>query len=139
MTGSDRPTVVVGVDGSDSSAAAVRWAEDYAQTTEASLRLVIAWHWPTSYGIPVSWEGFDPAGDARAVVDKAAAMLSLPAERVQTSVEQGAAGDVLVKASETADLLVVGCRGHGTLSGALLGSVSTHCAHHSRCSVVIVR
>ncbi|RCW39632.1 universal stress protein family protein [Halopolyspora algeriensis] len=41
--------------------------------------------------------------------------------------------------SEDADLLVVGNRGHGTFTRALLGSVSQYCMHHAPCPVVVVR
>ena len=131
--------VVVGVDGSADSQAAVRWAEHYAAATGADLTLVTAWHWPTSYGVPMAWQGWDPAVDAEQVVEKAAAEVSLPTERVHVQVECGAAGDVLVRASREAALLVVGTRGHGTLASAALGSVSSYCMHHANCPVVVVR
>jgi Universal stress protein family len=54
-------------------------------------------------------------------------------------VVKGQAGQVLVDAAEGADLLVVGCRGHGGLPGVVLGSVSRFCAHHAPCPVVIMR
>ena len=62
-----------------------------------------------------------------------------PAFALERVVEQGAAADVLVRAAEHADLLVVGSRGHGGFSGLLLGSVSQQCAQHALCAVVIVR
>ena len=117
----------------------MRWAEDYAAMTGADLTLVTAWHWPTSYGVPMAWEGWDPAVDAEQVVEKAVAQLSLPRERVHVKVECGSAGDVLVHAAAGAALLVVGTRGHGTLTGTLLGSVSGYCVHHADCPVVVVR
>jgi nucleotide-binding universal stress UspA family protein len=87
----------------------------------------------------MAWEGWDPAVDAEQVVEKAAAQLSLPSERVHVKVECGSAGDVLVRSSAGATVLVVGTRGHGTLTGTLLGSVSGHCVHHAHCPVVVVR
>jgi nucleotide-binding universal stress UspA family protein len=131
--------VVVGVDGSDDGNAAIRWAEDYAVATGADLTLVTAWHWPTSYGVPMAWEGWDPAVDAQQVVEKAAAELSLPPERVHLKVECGAAADVLVRCSRGAAALVVGTRGHGALAGTLIGSVSSYAVHHAECPVVVVR
>ncbi|ABK53546.1 UspA domain protein [Acidothermus cellulolyticus 11B] len=134
-----RNLVVVGVDGSACSAKALAWAEEYAKTVGADLALVIAWHWPTAYGEPIPFEDFTPEADAAEVLRKAAATLTLPSERVRLVVRQGAAGDVLVKASESARLLVVGCRGHGSLLKRVIGSTSIYCAHHAHCPVVIVR
>jgi nucleotide-binding universal stress UspA family protein len=131
--------VIVGIDGSPCSQAALRWAEDYAKTTNTSLTLVTAWHWPTSYGIPVAYEGFDPEEDARKVVEAAAADVDLARDRVTTVIAQGQPGDVLVSAAKTGDLLVVGSRGHGVLAGAVLGSTSSYCVHHANCPVVVVR
>ena len=134
----NRKNVVVGVDGSPDGMAALRWAEDYASATDAELTLVTAWHWPTSYGVPMAWEGWDPAVDAQKVVDKAATEITLSEDRVHAHIECGAAGEILVRASKDAGLLVVGTRGHGTLAGTLLGSVSGYCVHHAECPVVVV-
>lgn len=131
--------VIVGIDGSDCSDEALQWAERYATATGARLDLVIAWQWPMSYGTPIPLTGFDPEADARAMVEKAAASLSLPADRTTTTVEHGSAGIVLTKASAPAALLVVGTRGHGGLAGALVGSTSSYCVHHAHCPVVVVR
>lgn len=131
--------VVVGIDGSTCGRAALRWAETYAKEADATITLVTAWHWPTSYGVPLAYEGFDPEEDARKVVEAARADTTLAADRVETMVVQGQAGDVLVKASKDSDLLVVGSRGHSLLAGAVLGSTSTHCVHHANCPVVVVR
>jgi nucleotide-binding universal stress UspA family protein len=131
--------VVVGVDGSADGDVALRWAEEFATATGADIVLVTVWHWPTSYGVPMAWEGFDPAADAQKVAEKAAAQLGLPQDRVHVRVESGAAGDVLVRYSTDATALVVGTRGHGALTGSLLGSVSSYCVHHAKCPVVVVR
>jgi nucleotide-binding universal stress UspA family protein len=130
---------VVGVDGSSDSDAAIRWVQSYADATGGAVRLVVAWQWPQSYGYPMMFDGFDPEADARKVAEKAAAELSLPADRLHIVVREGSAGLVLVDASKDADLLVVGSRGHNAVSGALLGSVSHHCVHHATVSVVVVR
>lgn len=132
--------VVVGIDGSPCSKVALRWAEDYATNTGASLLLVTAWHWPTSYGVPIAYEGFDPEEDARKVVEAAKSDVSrFGTDRVETLVAQGRPGDILVDAGNDALLLVVGTRGHGGFAGALLGSTSGYCVHHARCPVVVVR
>src|SRR6185503_3923751 len=58
--------------------------------------------------------------------------------RVDVEGHEGSAGDVLTQASEGADLLIVGSRGHGGLAGLLFGSVSQACARHPRCPLLIV-
>jgi nucleotide-binding universal stress UspA family protein len=136
----ETPVVVVGVDGSADSTAAVRWAQHYALATGATIRLVTAWEWPQSYGAPyISYAGMDPAEDGHHVVEKAAAELSLPAGRVQFVVQEGMPRDVLTRAAQGSDLLVVGSRGHGAVGGFLLGSVSAYCVHHATVPVVVVR
>ena len=64
-----------------------------------------------------------------------------PGRKVQVSaqVREGNAAQVLIDAADGADLLVVGSRGHGGFTEALLGSVSQHCVHHASCPVVILR
>ena len=52
---------------------------------------------------------------------------------LSTELVRGHAADVLIKASHDADLLVVGSRGHGTVAGMPVGSVSQHCVHHATC------
>lgn len=131
--------VVVGVDGSPSSDAALRWAENYARMSGATMDIVSAWQFPTYYGEMVPIEGWHPEDDAWTHATKAATTLALPADRARLRVEYGAAGEVLTGVSEGADLLVVGSRGHGGFIGMLLGSVSAHCVHHARCPVVVVR
>jgi len=138
MTESMLQDVVVGVDGSPGGSRAVAWAAEYARTVGARLTLVTAWHWP-SYGAPYAVEDWTPSDDADRILEKAVAELSLPSRRVKTRSVQGPAGQALVDAAEHADLLVVGTRGHGGLASAVLGSVSTHCVHHARCPVVVVR
>jgi nucleotide-binding universal stress UspA family protein len=133
------PVVVVGADGSTESAAAVAWAERYAQTTGASLRVVVAYMWPMSYGYPMRFEGFDPRRDAERVAEKVSAGLTLPSDRVSTHVVDGHAGEVLVADSADADLLVVGARGQSIIQRLTLGSISTYCVHHATVPVVVVR
>jgi nucleotide-binding universal stress UspA family protein len=134
-----RPLIVVGVDGSSQSAKAVDWAVTYAQATGGSVDLTIAWALPAMYGLPIALDDVDLAADARAILEKAAVGIELPADRLRLTVLHGAASAVLVGRSKDADLLVVGSRGHGGFAELLLGSVSTHCMRHATCPVVVVR
>jgi len=137
--------IVVGVDGSDSSKAALRWAVRQAELTGSSVEAVIAWHYPVmmggfGYG-PVSAMvlNFDEIA-AKTLADVIAEVVD-PQSRVPISstVQEGHPAQVLLHAADGADLLVVGSRGHGGFASALLGSVSQHCAHHAPCPLLIVR
>ncbi|MGB9111528.1 MAG: universal stress protein [Acidimicrobiales bacterium] len=133
--------IVVGVDGSDSSLAALNWAARQAELTGSSVEAVIAWRLPMSYGFPVPVApNFDLAGEASRVLDDAITSIrsAHPKMAIETSVREGYAAHVLVGASRDAELLVVGSSGHGELTGMLLGSVSEYCVAHSHCPVLIV-
>ena len=131
--------IVVGIDGSPSSKAALRWAEHYAESTGGRLTVVAVWHWPMSYGAPLAYDGFDPEKDAQRMADAAQAEVSNTVGPVRTVVAQGHAGSVLIETAKDAAALVVGTRGHGGLVGMGLGSTSTFCVHHAHCPVVVVR
>lgn len=139
MSSEAKPVVVVGVDGSELSAKAVAWADRYARVTGADIRLVTAWQWAMTYGVPMMFDGYDPAADAHTIAEKARAEVTIGADRVQVVTQEGAAGPVLVGASEGAQALVVGSHGHNAVSSILLGSASAFCLHHAACPVVVVR
>jgi nucleotide-binding universal stress UspA family protein len=140
------PRIVAGIDGSESSASALRWAIRQAALTGAAVDAVIAWHYPdlASSGIAVgavepTYEFFRE--NAEKIAADAISSTLDPASDVQVSarVAQGHAAQVLLDASAGASLLVVGSRGHGGFAEALLGSVSQHCVQHALCPVVVVR
>ncbi len=134
--------IVVGVDGSPSSREALRWAVRQAALTGSVVDAVIAWHDPASYA-GYAWLIADTCDRDLAaktlsdVVDSAIPAGS--AVTVRQRVIEGHAARVLLDAAHGADLLVVGSRGHSGFPGALLGSVSQHCAQHSPCPAVIIR
>jgi nucleotide-binding universal stress UspA family protein len=134
--------IVVGVDGSVPSKAALGWAVRQAKLTGAVVEAVIAWHYPGSYGYPVALvDDTDYRELAAKVLTDAIAEITGPAgpAGIRPKVVEGNAAAALLAASDGAELLVVGSRGHGGFAEALLGSVSQHCVHHAPCPVVIIR
>jgi nucleotide-binding universal stress UspA family protein len=137
---------VAGVDGSPSSMSALRWAIRQAGLTGATVDAVIAWHYPAAAGgygwAPTAWEerlrlqGKRGEGPRRRDQQRPDPGSGVP---VRARVVEGNAAQVLLDASDGADLLVVGSRGHGGFTEALLGSVSQHCVHHAHCPVVVIR
>lgn len=134
--------VTVGVDGSDGSIAALRWADDLAARCGAALEVVMAWHYPYVTTMPGLIAAVPPAAEMDAATREVLAELvgPVPADRrVDLVAWQGSATGVLLQAAESTDLLVVGSRGHSALSRFVLGSTSMHCATHAPCSVAVVR
>lgn len=135
------PIIVVGVDGSEASADALRWAAKQAQLTAGEVHAVITWQTPSSYGFYVDYTDDDAAADARKTLEKVVTKVlgEPPSAPVTLRVVRGQAAEVLTEASRSADLLVVGSRGRGGFAGMLLGSVSQHCVQHAACPVLVFR
>jgi nucleotide-binding universal stress UspA family protein len=133
--------IVVGVDGFESSKAALRWAIHQAKLTGAAVEAITTWQIPAGSGLLPADDVPDYQDDARMVLTEAITETCLldPEVEVRPRVAEGRAAQVLVDASEGADLLVVGNRGHGGLTEALLGSVGQYCVRHASCPVVIMR
>jgi nucleotide-binding universal stress UspA family protein len=134
--------VVVGVDGSPSSYAALRWAVGYAQLAGGVVEAIHAWDTPSFIG----WSGpvVDPDFDLQQARERFSQELhdvfadGRPA-CLEGHLVEGDPSEVLIQASEGAELLVVGGRGRGGFARAMLGSVSQRCAQHAACPVVVVR
>ena len=135
------PRIVVGVDGFESSKAALRWAIHQAKLTGAVVDAVTTWQVPAGSGLIPAADLPDYQDDARIILTEVIAeMCTVDTEvKVRPYVTEGRAGPVLVTAAEGADLLVLGCRGHSGLAEAMLGSVGQYCVHHAPCPVVIMR
>jgi len=137
------PLVVVGVDGSRESEAALRFAADEARLRGAVLRIVCAWT-PSDAGY--MGEVFAPTPDAfdqaehhaEAVLREALERLQGELLEVEAIAEQGGPAAVLLGQAADAALLVVGSRGLGAAKRLVLGSVSHEIAHQARCPITIV-
>jgi nucleotide-binding universal stress UspA family protein len=131
---------VVGVDGFESSKAALRWAIRQAKLTGAVVEAVTAWHIPLGTGWVPTPDMPDYQEDAFAVLSEAIDEMCTvdPDVQVCPRVVEGRTGQVLVDAADGAELLVVGSRGHRGLTEALLGSVGQYCANNASCPVVIM-
>jgi nucleotide-binding universal stress UspA family protein len=141
-------TIVVGVDGSDCSRAALEFALDEGVRRDAAVRVVWAVpeaeYWPTAYGMsPSLLKELCAAAEKseREMVDavvreRGGAVADVP---VEVSALGGPAAQVLMAQSRDADLLVIGHRGRGALRSAVLGSVGLACVLHSMVPVTVVR
>ena len=136
----ETPRVVVGVDGSDQSIAALRRGVRFATSLGGELEAVIAWHFPRDGFLYPPMTQWSPERDAETVVRTAADTVfgdSWP-DWFKIVVLQGTPAGVLIDHSVGAELLIVGSRGHGGIAGLLLGSVSAVCAAHAHCPVLIM-
>lgn len=148
------PRLVVGVDGSESSARALRWAVDEARLRDAALDVVYVFAYTPSWHVYAYSEiGMDPrlpppdpeeeeriaTERARQLVDRMLAEVDVEGLTVTPRVvHDRRPARALVESARGADLLVVGSRGRGGFAELLLGSVSHQCALHAPCPVVIV-
>jgi nucleotide-binding universal stress UspA family protein len=144
--------VVVGVDGSPGSTAALEFAVQDAIRRQARLRVVavvpLADYWGGWRGTAAAYTGRWPAppedlvanarSQAQRMVDEVAADRT-PLVSVDVEAVAGGPAPVLLDAAEGADLLVLGHRGRGAFSSAVLGSVGLQCVLHATCPVTIVR
>jgi nucleotide-binding universal stress UspA family protein len=141
---SGAPRIVVGIDGSEPSKVALRWALFMADTLHCDVQAIAVWEtsvgWAAGGGwatVPMDWSpGEDTAKMLRDTVREV--LGERHPHNVTALVRQGGAAQVLLEASQDANMLIVGSRGHGGFTGLLLGSVSTACAEHSTCPVLVV-
>jgi nucleotide-binding universal stress UspA family protein len=138
------PRIVAGVDGSPSSVEALRWAVRYAELSGGTVDATMTWQYPlTASGLgwaPTSqWDDTNFAELAAKALSDVVADVDPPSVTVRQIVVEGNAGEALIEAAKDADLLVLGSRGHGAITDALIGSVSTRCLHHAACPVLVVK
>ena len=142
-----RSGILVGVDGSAESDAAIRWATHEAVMRRAAMTLThvvppVAASWPTGpvYAEITEWQ----RDNARHVLEQALKTLQATVSEsllpdVHTETLNSSVVPTLVRASENKQMIVVGSRGSGALGRLLLGSVSTGLVHHASCPVAIIR
>lgn len=140
-SGNDAGRVVVGVDGSAGSQAALEWAAAEAHVRGVALEILHAWH-PSPL---LSWAMLPNASmfenvraESEAVARLAAQSASGTVADVVTTCIDGSPAQRLFEASEEASVVVVGCRGLGRVAGTALGSVSRQVVHHSSCPVAVI-
>ena len=141
--------ILVGVDGSDKSIAALKWAAELAGVVGAQVEVVTAWQTPfptielVAIGLNLDLSELNdrPERVAEYRLEKSiiGAYGVADPEGVSRIVTEGYPGLVMVERSKEADLLVLGNRGHSPIVETLLGSVSMHCLTHSHCPVTIVK
>jgi nucleotide-binding universal stress UspA family protein len=141
----DNGTWIVGLDGSDCAINALEWAASNVEGRGSALELVTAWQTPIAGAYPMSspvtfvvddTEYHDAAAhDAAELAADVAKRLSVP---VNAAVGHGGPAEVLLEASESAALLVIGSRGRGGFARLLLGSTSTQCATHASVPTIVV-
>jgi nucleotide-binding universal stress UspA family protein len=134
--------IVVGIDGSEPSQLALRWAAEEAKLRGTPLHIVHSWEFPP---MPQSIEALeraasrDLAESSHEVLAQAAASVAGAGLEITTELSNELPARALIGESKEAEMLVVGSRGRGGFKGLLLGSVSQQCANHAACPIVIVR
>ena len=145
-------TIVVGVDGSEASQEALRWAVEEAKLRDAGIVAVHAWSFvpPQPLGEPgmLAIPAGDLAGQLSAESEAATtalddaidtALRDDPSVAIERKVVEGDAGEAIISEAADADLIVVGSHGRTGLKAALLGSVSRHVVDLAKCPVVVVK
>lgn len=129
--------VVVGFDGSDNARSALAWALEFV-SSGANIRVVAAIEIAPWLDEGVTAERF--SADAAAETDRMVTAIDSvdPTCRTTRDIGIGAARHALATAADGADLVVLGTRGRGGISGAILGSVTTWMLHATPCPLVVV-
>jgi nucleotide-binding universal stress UspA family protein len=137
----DTRRVVVGVDGSEDSKLALRWAVTYAESFGGQVEAVAAPEIMMTASLTDAPTGEDYVRDAQRRLDDAIA--EVLGDRTDVTIERTVVGDraarALVDAAKGAHVLVIGSSGHGELPGMHIGSTTNYCVHHAPCPVMVLR
>jgi len=142
-------SIVVGTDGSETAAEAVRQAVDLAKSVGAKVQLVSAYEPVSNQRIreekqqapdDVAWS-INPREDVDATLADAAEQAEAAGVQVERFARQGDPADAILDVAEEtkADLIIVGNKGMTGARRFLLGSVPNKVSHHAPCSVLIIR
>ncbi|MEQ7125831.1 universal stress protein [Actinopolymorpha sp. B11F2] len=134
-----RATIVVGIDGSESSDAAVQWAADEARRRGAQLILLHV-RQPEGSVMTVDSRRYGALAlrDTVGLLWQQVTALKEQKIDVVGRVDDGSPDQVLIEVSRGADLLVLGAEGTGRHRGLLLGDVAQECARSANCPVVLI-
>ena len=140
MAGNGSFRIVVGVDGSDQSKAAMDWAVEESRLRKGEVQALTAWSFPyVSDAMGTAWDYEIFEKDAQAILEAELERVKDQGVTVTGRVVEGNPASALIDASKNADLVAVGSRGHGGFTGMLLGSVSHQTIHHAHCPVLVIR
>lgn len=135
-----RPRIVVGVDGSEQSKQALRWAARLADAEGAGMDAVAAWEIEGSVGWTALPVGYSPQADMdKMLTDTVDEVFGADRPKdLRLHTFEANPARILLELSKTAHMVVVGSRGHGGFAGLLLGSVSMKLAELAHCPVLVV-
>jgi nucleotide-binding universal stress UspA family protein len=135
--------VLVATDGSPDATAAIEWLGSFPLPDSAHVRVVAVVALPSWPGdVPTAPEYYDGLfADAERIVEAGRQALARRWPRAESEVLRGEVREALLEAARTsgADVVVLGARGLGALTGALLGSVSAAIVRHAPCPVLVVK
>jgi nucleotide-binding universal stress UspA family protein len=131
--------IVVGVDGSPHSSAALRWSLDEAASRGGAVTALLAWQVPF-VSIPGAFDRAElEHGYREFLITTVSEIAPAPEVPLDTVLAEGDPAQRRVAASADADMLVLGIRGRSPIAGLMLGSVSQACAASAACPVVLVK
>lgn len=136
-------SIVIGVDGSENSLRALKYAQQIAEKFQAKLIIVHAY--PRTSDLH-DFEGYEMLvarriSDGRKIIDEAHELLSDTALEIEEELLEEPADDAILSATaiHQAELIVLGTRGMGAIKSVLFGSIATKVTHKAECPVLVVR
>ncbi len=132
--------IVVGVDGTDGGRRALRWALHEAAVRGSTVQAVMSWRWDTADPTESTEQARESAERTLRdeIAEQTAAVPASAGVTVAAEVVEGRAADVLCRAAQEADLLVLGSHGHDRVYHTVLGSTAQECVESAECPVVVI-